>query len=91
MMGLLSAKACFLFLILINIAAYVVFGNKDIPICHKLWKALGQDMEEWRKQCFDGENEKHSADCEAQKEYFEERRLIHRKMCFYEGNFFIHK
>ena len=75
----------FLQLILINIAKYLVVGNKDIPICHKSWKALGQDMEDWRKQCFNENVKKDSAGCQAQKEYFEKRRLTHRKMCFYEG------
>ena len=88
-MGILSAKVCFLWLILINISDLVV-SNKDIPICYKLWKTLGQDMVDWRKQCFDGDVEKDSAGCKAQKEYFEERRRTHGKMCFYEGNrFFI--
>ena len=88
MMGFLSAKICFFWLILINIAGYLVVGNKDISICHKLWKALGQDMVDWRKQCFDGDDDVNSTSCKAQKEYFEERRQTHRKMCFYEGKYY---
>ena len=85
MTGFPSVKVCFLWLMLVNIAEYLVVGNKDIPICHKLWQAIGQDLVDWRKQCFDGDDEKHSAGCQAQKKYLEERRLTHRKMCFYEG------
>ena len=85
MTGLSSAKVCFFWLILINIAGYLVVGNKDIPVCHKLWKALGQDMVDWQKQCFDEDGKIDSTGCKAQKEYLEERRKTHKKMCFYEG------
>ena len=69
---------------LINITGYAA-GNKDIPICSELWERLGKDMVDWRKQCFHGDDEINAAECEAQKEYFEVRRLTHREMCFYEG------
>ena len=88
MTGFTSKRVCFLQLILINIAGYLVVGNKDIPICHKLWKALGQDMEDWQKECLDGNVEKHSIGCQVRKQYFEERRQIYKKMCFYEGRIF---
>ena len=88
MTGISSTEVCFFWLMLINITGYLVVGNRSIPICSKLWKALGQDMEDWQKQCFDGDDEIISAGCQIQKEYFEERRLTHRKMCFYEGKIF---
>ena len=83
--GFPSVNHYFLWLMMINIAGYFVMGNKDIFICHKLWNRLGKDLADWRKQCIDGDDEINSATCQAQKEYFEERRLTHRKMCFYEG------
>ena len=83
--GFPSVNHYFLWLMMINIAGYLVEGNKDIPICHKLWNRLGNDMADWRKQCLDGDDEINSAACQAQKEYFEETRLTHREMCFYEG------
>ena len=84
-----SAKVCFHWLILVNITGNLVVGNKDIPVCHKLWKALGQDMVDWRKQCFNGDEEINSVVCQAQKNYLEERRVTHGNMCFYEGKCFI--
>jgi hypothetical protein len=63
----------------------VVIGNKDIPFCHKLWNDLGNDLVDWRERCLDGDQEINSSRCEAEKEYFVERRRSHRQMCFYEG------
>ena len=60
----------------------LVLSNKDIPVCHKLWNDLGNEMQDWRGQCLEGDEEK---SCREEKEYFEKRRRNHKKMCFYEG------
>ena len=60
-------------------------GNKDIPVCHKLWNELGNELRDWRARCFNGTEEINSTSCQTEKEYFEERRKSHREMCFYEG------
>ena len=71
--------------ILLYFGGIIVVGNKDIPFCHKLWNDLGNDLEEWRERCLDGDHKINSSRCQSEKEYFEERRRSHRKMCFYEG------
>jgi hypothetical protein len=80
-----AAKRCFALLVLLIFAGCLVVGNKDIPICHKLWKTLGNDMAGWRERCLDGDREINSSCCQTEKAYFEARRFAHRQMCFYEG------
>ena len=80
-------KMLFLFslFIVLHFGANPVVGNKDIPICHKLWNDLGNDMADWRTRSLDGDH-KNSEQCQkGEKEYFRKRRLGHRKLCFYEG------
>ena len=78
--AILSCRAC---LVVIIFAGHLADANSDISICHKLWSVLGKDLAAWRERCIDGVEQ--SQCCKAEKEYFEERRLAHRKMCFYEG------
>ena len=66
-------------------AGRLAAANSDIPICHKLWNALGKDLEGWRERCLHGYQKSYSQSCKAEKEYFKNRRLSHRQMCFYEG------
>lgn len=81
-----SAKRCFALLVLLIFAGCLsVVGNKDIPICHKLWKTLGNDLAGWRERCLDGDREINSSCCQTEKAYIEARRIAHRQMCFYEG------
>jgi hypothetical protein len=82
---ILATKLFLSFFILLYFGGSFVVGNKDIPCCHEIWKDLGNDMVDWRERCLDGDNEINSPCCQAEKEYFEERRRSHRKMCFYEG------
>ena len=71
--------------ILLYFGADYTVGNKDIPVCHKLWNELGNELRDWRARCFNGTEEINSTSCQTEKEYFEERRKSHREMCFYEG------
>ena len=71
--------------ILLYFNVRLVLSNKDIPVCHKLWNKLGNDMHDWRERCLDKDEEIYSLSCQAEKDYFEERRRNHKKMCFYEG------
>ena len=82
---ILAMKLFFSFIILSCFGGSVVVGNKDIPFCHNLWNNLGNDLADWRERCLDGDQEINSSRCRAEKEYFEERRRSHGKMCFYEG------
>ena len=85
----LAAKLLFTSLILVYFGGNLVVGNSPccgIPICDQQWEEFGTDLEDWRKRCW---NKSHgvmnSSCCEAEKNYFEERRLAHKQMCFYEG------
>ena len=71
--------------ILLYLNTRLVLSNKDIPVCHKLWAELGNEMHHWRKRCLDRDEEISSPVCQAEKDYFEERRRHHKEMCFYEG------
>ena len=71
--------------ILLYFGAGHTVGNKDIPVCHKLWNELGNELRDWRARCFKENEEINSTSCQTEKEYFEERRKSHREMCFYEG------
>ena len=71
--------------ILLYFHARLVLSNKDIPVCHKLWNELGNEMQDWRERCLDRDEEISSPSCRAEKDYFKERRRRHKKMCFYEG------
>ena len=72
--------------ILFYFHARLVLSNKDIPFCHKLWIALGNQMYDWRERCLEKDEEISSPSCRAEKYYFEERRRNHKNMCFYEGD-----
>ncbi len=61
-------------------------ANNDIPICHKVWSVLGKDFAAWRARCTDGDNQSHLQYCETEKGYLEDRRLMHKQTCFYEGD-----
>ena len=80
------AKMLFLsWFIALHFGANPVVGKKDIPICHKLWNDLGNDMAEWRERCLIGDHKNASRCCQAEKNSFKKRRLSHKKLCFYEG------
>ncbi len=70
---------------MLHLGASYVVGIKDIPICYKQWNDLGNDLADWRGRCFVGDHENISECCQAEKKYFRERRLRHRKLCFYKG------
>ena len=75
-----------LLFIVLHFGANPVVGNKDIPICHKLWNDLGNDMADWRARYLDGDPPINDVECRrAEKKYFRKRRHSHRKLCFYEG------
>ena len=80
------AKLLCSLLILLYFHARLVLSNKDIPVCHKLWIKLGNQMYDWRERCLDKNEEISSPSCRAEKDYFEERRRSHKEMCFYEGD-----
>ena len=82
---ILATKLFVSFFILLYFGGSLVVGNKEIPCCHKLWNDLGNNMADWRERCLDGDHEINSSCCQAEKEYFKERRRSHRQMCFYEG------
>ncbi len=77
--------SCIVSIVAIIIAGRLASANNDIPICHKLWSVLGQDLASWRGRCVEGAHESQSKYCKGEKEYFEDRRRAHRQMCFYEG------
>ena len=83
--AMLKAKQFLSTFILLLFGADLTAGNKDISLCHKLWNELGNELRDWRDRCFDGSEEINSTSCRTEKKYFEERRLSHREMCFYEG------
>jgi hypothetical protein len=82
---ILATKVFLSFFILLYFGGSLIVANKDIPFCHKLWNDLGDDLADWRERCLDGDYEINSSRCQAEKDYFEERRRSHRQMCFYEG------
>ncbi len=59
----------FLFIV-VHFGADPVVGNKDIPICHKLWNDLGNDMANWRERRLD-ESHKNISQC-----YQEEKKVF---------------
>ena len=85
----LAVKFLFTSLILVYFSGNLAFGNFPccgIPICDQQWEEFGTDLEDWRQRCW---NNSHGVMnfpcCEAEEDYFEERRRAHKQMCFYEG------
>ena len=86
----LLAKLVFTSLILVYFGGNLVVGNSSccgIPICDQQYEEFRTDLEDWRQRCW---NNSHgvminSPCCEAEEDYFEERRRAHKQMCFYEG------
>ena len=71
--------------IVLHLGANPAVGTKGIPVCHKVWNDLGNDMAEWRERCLVGDHKNTSQCCQAEKKSFRKRRLSHKKICFYEG------
>ena len=76
--------------ILIHFGASLVNCDEDIPFCKESLKALKDDLKDWQERCLNNTLE-YSRDidtlcCNAEKEYIQNRRKIHRKLCFYKGN-----
>ena len=86
-MVLISTKITIGFAILVYFGGTVIFCNKHIPFCDKLWKQLGVNAKDWRGRCvLNDRQEIDSPRCRAEKDYFQERKRMHKVMCFYEGN-----
>ena len=84
----ISTKIIFGLLILINFRATLVACNEDIPFCHESLEALKDDVKDWQERCMQNKklHDRHTPCCKAEEEYNQNRRRLHRKLCFYKGN-----
>ena len=80
--------------ILIYFGASPVICDEDIPFCNESLKALKHDLKVWQGRCLSKElnytQDINTTCCNAEKKYIQNRRRMHRKLCFYKGNHFIY-
>ena len=85
----LLANLLFTPLILVYFGGNLVVGNSSccgIPICDQQYEEFRMDLGDWRQRCWNNSHGMmNSPCCEAEEDYFEERRRAHKQMCFYEG------
>ena len=79
---------------LLYFGASLVICDEVIPFCKESLKALKEDLKGWQKRCLNNTLE-YSRDidtpcCNAEKKYIQNRRKMHRKLCFYKGKHFIY-
>ena len=72
----------------------LVICDEDIPFCKESLKELKKDLKDWQERCLNITLE-YSRDidtpcCNAEKKYIQNRRKMHRKLCFYKGKHFIY-